>query len=255
MDVPQAAANLLAAASAVVYCLVGLAVGRRNVSGEARVANRMFQLWWFGLATLTLYTPLFFFLGLLHLDTLGVAVFLVEGVLLLLVVALAGLVYYLLYVYSGKTVVAWPVAIYHFVMAAWLQWLLIDAHPYAFVAPPGGGPKEFLYEHDFTGQPAQVWLGILLVLPVLLSAIAYFLLYFQVEGRTAKYRIAVVSGALVVWFGSGIVATLVGLSQSPAWQFASMTISLASSLMILMAYLPPRWVRTRLGVASIRTEG
>jgi hypothetical protein len=254
MDAVQLAATGLAVVAAVVYVLVGLAVGRRHVSGEASVANRMFQLWWFGMGAISLYAPLQVILGLLHLQGFDVALFLTEAILLLLVLALAGLVYYLLFVYSGKSWVGWPVAIYHFVMLTWLQFVVIQARPYAFGEPPGGGTKRLLFETDLAGSPGSIWLGVLLLAPVLLSAIAYFLLYFQVEGRTAKYRIAAVSGALVVWFGSSLLASALGLSQRAGWQLVSMIISLAASIMILMAYLPPRWLQQRLRIESIRAE-
>ena len=45
-----------------------------------------------------------------------------------------------------------------------------------------------------------------------------------------------------------------GLAEQDWWQFASRLIGLAAALTILMAYLPPRWLKERYGIVSLPDE-
>lgn len=254
-----------------VYSLVGVVVGRRAVSDESRVANRAFQAWWFGLAIITLYTPLNYLLDAVNLGAHGyyflarlfIFLFLIVGI----VVAIGSLVYYLLYVYTGRPGIFWPVAIYHYLLLIFLMLLIVWAHPVSFGPVPDGPnpvdcePRAICMENSLQGSPASRWLGLSIILPILLSAIAYFGLYFRVDGREQKYRIAMVAGAIVFWFGSSLVASFVpgtfetvgGLVEETTlnrwvfWtQIISPSISLSAALAVLMAYRPPGWIRARI---------
>jgi hypothetical protein len=44
------------------------------------------------------------------------------------------------------------------------------------------------------------------------------------------------------------------LAQQDWWQLASRLIGLAAALTILMAYLPPRWLKQRYGILSLTDE-
>ncbi|MCA1819938.1 MAG: hypothetical protein LC620_07830 [Halobacteriales archaeon] len=250
---------VLAGASTVVYVTVGAVVGRRSVADESRPANRAFQAWWYGLALITIATPLNLAMDYVGGSTdltyklhLAVLEFLLVGIVL----AIGCLVYYLLYVYTGRSRVFWPVAVYHFLVLTWLMYLITWAHPTSY--GPDCPSSGFCYEHDFTGTAAQTWLSLSIILPILLAAIAYFVLFFRVEARAQRYRIAVVAGALVLWFGLSLAASLVkgdfettagvvrhgSLSQWRIWSyFVSPIVSLCASLAILVAYRPPGFIR------------
>ncbi|MFO1534188.1 MAG: hypothetical protein ABR586_00835 [Thermoplasmatota archaeon] len=243
----------LAVASTIVYAAVGYQVGRRPVSPQGQLAQRMFQAWWYGLAGLSVFTPLVAILSMLGLDTFDVMLVLVQALLIVIFAAIAGLVYYLLYLYTGKRWVLGAVAAYFLVMIVWLEYLLMAAHISGWGVPPDGGAKTFL---DASGQRIQtnplqgLLFGLLVAVPPLVSAAAFFLLYFRLDGREQKYRIAMVSAALVVWFGSSLVGTVTGLSRDPAtqqaWQMANMVVALFASSVVYVAYKPPRWIARRL---------
>ncbi len=97
-------------------------------------------------------------------------------------------------------------------------------------------------------------LAILLLVPQIMGSIAYFTLYFRVTDMTQKYRILLVSGSIIVWFLSPYAALAGGLAQHDWWQLASRFIGLAAALTILMAYLPPRWLKQRYGIISLSDE-
>lgn len=253
----------LALAATVVYVAVGVVVGRRQVSRESLVANRSFQAWWFGLAVITLFNPLMVFLDGLETQTgksyFSFRLLLFQFILVGIILAIGCLVYYLLYVYSGRTGVFWPVAAYHLVILAWLMFLIANAHPQDY--GPHCPQQSWCYEKEFAGTPAARWIGLSIILPIVLSAVAYFALFFRVEGRAQRYRIAMVGGALLFWFGSSLVAqfirgnfenangvvTDITLNQWVYWsQIISPTISVLSALAILLAYRPPSFIRQSL---------
>ena len=99
-----------------------------------------------------------------------------------------------------------------------------------------------------------ILLIVLLLLPPLIGGLAYFMLYFRVTEITQKYRILLVSWSIILWFLSPLAAMAGGLSQQDWWQFASRLIGLAAALTILMAYLPPRWLKQRYGIISLSDE-
>jgi uncharacterized membrane protein HdeD (DUF308 family) len=97
-------------------------------------------------------------------------------------------------------------------------------------------------------------LVILLFVPQILGGLAYFTLYFRVPEVTQKYRILLVSWSIIIWFLSPFVAFAGGLAQQDWWQVVSRLIGLAAALTILMAYLPPRWLKQRYGIISLLDE-
>ena len=88
----------------------------------------------------------------------------------------------------------------------------------------------------------------------IIGGLAYFTLYFRVSDVTQKYRILLVSWSIIIWFLSPYCARAGGLAEQDWWQLASRLIGLAAALTILMAYLPPRWLKQRYGIVSLMTR-
>ena len=95
---------------------------------------------------------------------------------------------------------------------------------------------------------------VLLLLPQIIGGFAYFTLYFRVTETTQKYRILLVSWSIIIWFLSPLAALAGGLAEQDWWQLASRLIGLAAALTILIAYLPPRWLKQRYGIISLPDE-
>jgi hypothetical protein len=102
--------------------------------------------------------------------------------------------------------------------------------------------------------PLFVIVVLLLLLPQMIGAFAYFTLYFRMPEVTQKYRILLVSWSIIIWFLSPLLALVGGLAEQDWWQLASRFIGLAAALTILIAYLPPRWLRQRYGIMSLSEE-
>lgn len=246
----------LALLAVLVYTTVGVVLGRRQLSAEARPANRAFQAWWFGLAGLSLFNPLMYMMVRSGVEDLQVYVALFEFLIVAVVAAVGCLVYYLLYVYTGRSWVFWPVAVYHVLILTWILTVITQAHPvdYGEGCPNLG----FCYEKDFNGTPASRWIGASLVLPILIATVGYFALYFRVDAPVQRYRIALVSGALLVWFGTSLTGSLVQgdyqnlehelrtqapLSQWRYWSLVTSTVGLLAAVTVLLAYRPPAFIQ------------
>lgn len=259
----------LAIASGIVYGAVGYQVGKRPTSPDDHLAMRMFQAWWFGLAGLSVFTPVVAIMRVFDLDSFGVMMALIQILLIVVFAAIAGLVYYLLYLYTGKKWVLGAVIVYFAIMIVWLEYILLAANIAGWGVPIHCGPEEartlcpdgtqsnFLTadgEAIETDPLQSLIFGLLVAVPPLLSAVAFFLLYFKTNMLEQKYRIAMISAALVLWFGSSLVGTVTGISSDEstqrAWQLANGTVALCASIAVYIAYKPPAWIRRRLDGGS-----
>jgi hypothetical protein len=66
--------------------------------------------------------------------------------------------------------------------------------------------------------------------------------------------VLLVSWSIIIWFVSPVIALAGGLSEQDWWQLISRLIGLCAAFVILMAYLPPRWMKERFGVISLNDE-
>lgn len=239
---------VLALASALVYGLVGRVVSRRPVPETEKAATRAFGLWWSGLAGISVYSAITTGWAAMTPPDLNLFVTFLLAALLVLCVALWGLAYYLAYVFSGRTSWRMPLAAFYGAFFVWLVYLVQVANPTSVTAGPWS--VTVAYEHPVAGAPLSRVLVLLLLLPLLVGAAAYLVLGFRAKGAMIRYRVRLVAGSLLAWFGSSLVANFAGINQTAWWPWISRGISLAASLVILAAYQPPQWVRARLETAA-----
>ena len=243
---------LFSVASAAIYGYVAARLGRRTVSHpEARLAWRLFALWWYCLAAATLAGGIPHFLSAFNIISLLPFVALAYVEILLICVALWGLVYYLIYLFTGNQRFLIPVATFYALYYFLLVYVITVSDPSDVEITRWNA--QLIYAHPLTGPLFTVLLA-LLVFPQILSALAYFTLFFRVREATQRYRILLVSWCIVLWFGSAFVASAAGLSQEDWWQILSRLIGLGAALGIFFAYLPPEIIRRRFGIASIAEQ-
>src|SRR5581483_12039131 len=95
----QVAVNL---ACAGLYAWVGAVVLKRGVSQDARLANNLFATWWFALAVVFLLIPAYIVpLRALDYRSVPFATVFIIVLLILIVAAMWGLAYYLVYLFTG----------------------------------------------------------------------------------------------------------------------------------------------------------
>ncbi len=232
-----------------VYLYVGRQVGKRQVAQKDALAQKLFSAWWYALGASTLLGAVqlaFYMSGSLALWMYQAFQ---QTNLLLVVVGLLGLLYYLLYLYTGSRRVLVPLALFYLAFYVALQALIIGNAP-AGLTDDGWALQA---EPQIELTPSAVWVFILAILgPQIGASIALFALYFKTEGRAQRYRIALVSGAIFTWFGVVLVANAAGLGETGWWPPASRLLGLAAALSVLAAYRPPRWVQRRYGISPIQ---
>ena len=242
------------ALTALLYLYVGSVIRKRVVSAEAKLAQSMFVLWWQALGYLSLLGAAalgLYMAGGLDDTRIWLYQSYVSFVLLVLFVALWGLQFYLVYLYTGSKRWFAPLGVFYAVLFMATLALVSYAGTPQHIVDNGWFIKT---EPELKLGPA-VGLGFVLVLvgPQVLAAIAYARLFRKTDDRTQKYRIAMVTGSILVWFGSSILATAAQVSTAGWWQIISRFISVFGALAILMAYKPPAWIRKH-GIRSISEE-
>lgn len=243
------ASSGFALVTALVYAYVGRIVARRRVATEAQLAVTMFAAWWYGLAGLSVVTALFTAAAALGLTNLEIHVALLYLALLALGLMLWALGYYLLYLFVGASRTLWPLGAFYVAYFLLLVYLVESANPIGVTVGDWG--TTFEYEHESFGGPVVRALLLLLLLPQIVGAVAYFTLLFKTDDPLQRYRIGLVAGTIIVWFGASILASLLGINDTEAWQIVSRLNGLAAALLILAAYRPPAWVRGRLQRAPV----
>lgn len=239
--------------TAMLYIYIGQVLRNRRVSQEARLANGMFVLWWQaigGLGLLGVAILLAYMAGSLPLWLYQTYVTLV---LLGLFVALWGLQFYLMYLYTGSKRSFMPLAVFYAVLFVGTMALIEYAGQAERIVDNGWAlrtePRLEL------GVAFGLAFTLLIVGPQVAAAVAYARLFFKTRDPTQRYRIALVTGSIIVWFGSGIVATGAQVSDELSYQLFSRLVGIAGALVIFMAYKPPEWIRRRYGVHSIDDDG
>jgi hypothetical protein len=238
--------------AAGIYTYTGWRLSKRVVpASDARLAWVSFTVWWYGLAGATMIGGLLNLFGAMGLTDLPLFITATYLNIQISCIALLGLLYYLIYLYTGNRSSLVPMAIFYFVFYVLLVYYINAS------SPDGVTVDRWTAGVAYGSAPAETFiilLIVLLLLPPVIGGFAYFMLYFRVTEITQKYRILLVSWSIIIWFLSPFAAVAGGLSQQDSWQFVSRMIGLAAAATILMAYLPPRWLRQRYGISSLSEE-
>lgn len=236
-------------ATAAVFAYVGSLMHRRHVpDAEGRLAMRLFATWWYALATLTAIGGALAFLAASGALPFSLHRGVLFALMLPLTVALWGLLYYLVYIFTGKSAWLTPLTAAYLVLYFVLVYAVYYLHPVS--SDVGPWRVDMHYERELSPPVASALLGLLLG-PVLVAAIAYGSLFFTARQRSVRYRVGLVSSAFIFWFGSSALAGMTGVGDLAWWPVASRVISLVSTLMVLAAYRPPRALAEKLGVEPV----
>ena len=235
-----------------IYFYVGhVLMQRRSSTPDSRLAWRLFVTWWYALAVATFFSALLNLLGAFGITNLALFVTITLMNLLATSVALYGLMFYLLYVFTGNRKLLFPLSAFYVLYYALLVYYVQASVPAEVTIERWRTVIE--YQNQIRG-PFFLLLLLLLVFPQIIGSLAYFMLYFRVEVVTQKYRILLVSWSIIIWFLSAFLASISGLGQYDWWQIVSRLIGLGAALSILFAYQPPAWVKQRFRVASVAEE-
>ena len=223
----------LTVVSAGIYYYVGRTLSQRRLATPvARLAWNFFIVWWFALAASTLSNAILDLVGALGITDLPLFVTITIINLLATCVALYGLMFYLLYLFTGNRGLLGPLTVFYIAYYILIVYYVVASAPVGVTVDRWGATLQ--YQNQITGPLFLIAL-FLLVFPQIFGSLAYFTLYFRVKSATQKYRVLLVSWSVIIWFFSAFLASIAGLSQEDWWQIASRLIGLGAALAILIA--------------------
>lgn len=235
VEVTLLATALAASVAAGTFLAAGLNLRRRVESPHAREALALFSLWWIALSVYAVAGATLDLSAALGVEAAGPAVALHYAQAVALCIGLWGLMYYVAFILTGRRGFLPLLAVFYALYyGAILFWLTLGK-PIALAADQWRA--RLAYESPLVGGATGT---LLLVLPPLVASATYLLVLLQAKELTRRYRIVLVSGSTLAWFGAVLLrgdATTAALGP---------LLALASAFAITWAYQPPRWVSRRL---------
>lgn len=231
------ATQLLAGAA---YALVARKLRARHMDdADARLAAQSFVAWW---SCLSAYMLLWGALTLVAAEGFApMPLFLAARVVSipLLMVSVAGLLYHVLYLFTGRRSLFAPVAGFYALCG-------VGFFAVSFIEPPTEvSVGAWLVELTRPGgTPLLNKLYVAIGVPPIAASVAYGALYWRVKEPMQKYRVALVASSLFLWVGSGLAARV---AAGDFLKFFTLTVlGLAAAGAVVLAYYPPPRLRLRL---------
>jgi hypothetical protein len=229
-----------------IYTYVAARLHQRRVTNPLHHrALDYFALWWVGLGVSLIFGSFVYLAAAFGYTSLDVQLVLAHTQRLLLAVSLVGLMHYMIFVRTGRSVVR-PLIAFYFAYYIMLLTSLITRQPESVLV--GNWRTDLNYVHD--SQPLVSLLSlVILVVPPVAGAISYMMLYFKldpVHDRIQRFRVMTVSVSLIVWW---VVAVLAGQQEAlgaDVFQIFNRIVGFFAALAILMAYSPPGFILSRL---------
>lgn len=218
-----------------LYILVAARVGLlRRRARFGSLALGMFQVWWAGIATLFFTAGASTALRAQGFDAQGVHVALTAIGMVAVSLALWGLVFYVTYVFSGKARWIVPFAVYYAACCAALL--------YGLARDASEATRWSTSVSALTIQTGPIVTGAIFafLIPVIGACALYASLYARLENPAQKLRVGLTSLAFLGWFGSAILARLLGVAGEGWWPRVGQSIGVVASMLVVLAYRPPR---------------
>lgn len=241
----SAAIHLLAAAA---FVLVAWTLSRRKVTAGGKLPALAFVVWWSSLAAYMGIQAALQLSGALGEPPLGV--FLAARVVTIPVLCASvwGLALHVLYLYTGSRRLAVPLAIFYGVVG--VAFYVASFQP----MPTGVAVGPWLVELEGTGQgPLYRAVYAAVGLPPIVGSLAYLTLARRAPLPSHRFRIVLVSVAILAWVGSGLAARL---GQSDVAKFVTLSVfGLGAAAAVLLAYRPPPPLAAWLARRDAEAEG
>jgi hypothetical protein len=232
----------MALATAAVFFALAASLMSRTVRHEGgRLANTAFALWWFSLGVQQSVAAVRIPVGLAEMPfslLLGLHFVTVAAVTF----GLAGLLTYLLYLFTGRAVVSWPIFLGYSAYGGWLVHYTIAREPLRYDVGPWG----VTIDYARTAPPMESLLVLLVLLGPQLAAIAGLVaVAARLPPSASRWRMLVVAAGTAAWFLSALLATALAVTD-PVWRAANPVLPLAVGTSVLLVYRPPAWLQRRL---------
>lgn len=236
------AGALLPLVTTALLTFVGVTVLRRGAPAPDRLALRLFGAWWFSAGAIILLGSAPTLLSLAGSPPMWVFDITTYATAVPLAVGLCGLLYYLLYIYTGRRELIRPLVVAYTAFFALTIW---------YFAQFGGRHLEetaFSVRIVSDVQPAA-WVraayGVAVALPIVAAVVGYGLLLRRAHGKEQRFRVALVSTSFFLWFTPVLVAFVFGFDQADWFPFVYQAPGTLAAALISMAYHPPAFVERR----------
>lgn len=225
-------------AAACVCLLIGLRLARHPAEGVARRASTLFSVWWIALAVDMVLNAAPVLLALVGFTPPALIIAIAYMAVAAICVMFWGLVYYLVYLFTGREGAFVPVTAFYATTYALATAFIFSLGPTG--ADGGGG---IAYANQPSAFAALLW-ALSLLIPPIVGSLAYGTLVFRVKHPFRRYRIALVSASMFTWFATAIVVNAPG--GSDAMRATGIVIGILSLTGLVLAYFPPAALRRRL---------
>jgi len=242
-----ATSGAIAVVVGISYVLVAWSLQRRGgIRPESRRALSFFAVWWGALGVNIALAGGLYVLAAFQTPPLWLQV--VDSIIqrLLLAYSMIGLMAYLSFVATGRDRLKTWVVVYG-------AYFLFTLASLAYVRPVGVLVTNWRTDLVFAREGFAIDPAInfaLLILPPMAGAIAYLRLFRRAESPAQRYRIALVSASIMVWWILAVIAGQRAALGADGFQVTHRVLGLVTALAVLAAYRPPAFVRRRLGVEN-----
>lgn len=237
----------MALTAACAYAYVGARLAsRRTAHDDTQRAMRFFSAWWILLSANLVLGGSVYAAAAFGWSSFEVQLVYAHVQRLLLAGSLVGLLYYLTYLLTGRDWLV-PIAAFYALYYALLEYSLVAGSPNGVYV--GDWRTDLTYARTGGATALRAALALMLIVPPVAGSLAYFRLFFRVKSRAQRYRIALVSWSLALWWVMAVLAGQREALGNESFQLVNRFAGLAAALVILVAYLPPvalqRWLDAR----------
>lgn len=213
-------------------------------------ALRLFGLWWLATALNQALGGALYLAASLGYTSVDAQLAYVVLQRLLLAISLVGLMYYLLYLQTGRRAF-WPL------VAVYATYWVLTVYSITARQPTGvdvhGWRTDLAYA--VTLHPAWELLPLVIAVPPVVAALGLLRLYRRVETPTQRFRVAMIGGGFVVWWLLAVVAGHPSTFDVGWLQAANRVVGVAIALGILLAYDPAAWMQRRYQIEPYESHG
>lgn len=248
MAIGQGLGGLLELVTAGFFCLLGWHLATRfPTSPQGAAAMRGFGAYWLFQGIASLLRSGVTLAAAAGIDVnRGEAAIIVLAAHALVLLGIAGFLFYLALIFVGRRSAAWATLGVYIVFGA-SQWWFIATHPLEAVPTDFGVP--FYASAGGSVFPPQIaWL--LALVPFVAGTIGLIFLGIRTQRPMTRFRATLVGGALLFWAlasAAGYAVRIGGLVQ-----LAPELVALLAAIVVYLAYFPPgrvtRWLEKREGL-------
>ncbi len=239
---PLWASAVLPIATAALLAYVGFIVSKRQVPPQDRPAMLGFGVWWFSAAAILFIVGIRIVFYILGVRESAAYMTMTSLIAVPLSVGLAGLVYYLVYIYSGSRQAVYPIVVFYLFFMLFVL--------YYFGLP---GERTVHATHWSIqlegGEPVPGWMGavfgLLVAGPVLLAVLAYGSLFFVVKTPEQRFRVISIFSAFALWFTPLLLGFLLGFNGSSWFPLVYQLPGIPAAALIILGFKPPQALQKR----------